>query len=57
MVNIFSFIVNVEARCYERMRTFGVLYGVCKVYIVGGGVKNGVWSGMCLKVMGDIFVE
>ena len=57
VVNILSSIANVEARCYERMLTLGASHGARKVYTAGGGAKNGVWSGMRSKAMGDIPVE
>ena len=36
VVNILSSIANVEARCYERMRTLGASHGARKVYTAGG---------------------
>ena len=54
VVNIFSSIANVEARCYERMRELGASSGATKVFSAGGGAQNVLWASMRSKAMGGI---
>ena len=54
VVNILSSIANVEARCYERMKTLGASSGAKKVFTAGGGAKNDVWSALRSSAMGGI---
>lgn len=57
VVNIFSSIAGVEARCYERMRQLGASSRATKVFSAGGGAQNAHWASIRSKAMGGIPVE